>query len=186
MLSDSSVRLTSASVLKELDIVAGDNVVVAELEDCIAQLERDHARERALRLVGYRERSASQLRGRLVDDGYPSGLAAAVVERFIELGLIDDERFARMYVRSRRRSGFGPQRVARELRDKGVSEEVARLAMGESDAFDPVESARRVLGGRVPVDRRERERFVRRLVAKGFDMRTALEAVESPDTTAKG
>ncbi|PKQ17314.1 MAG: hypothetical protein CVT67_00445 [Actinobacteria bacterium HGW-Actinobacteria-7] len=181
--SDTTVRLTSAAVVKEIGLEAGTELDRALLEDQLLDAELRHARERALRLVGYRERSVGELRQKLLDDGYPPSVVDPLVERFIELLLVDDRRYAQMYVRSRRRSGFGDQRIARELSDKGVSAEIRDSAIAECATEEPVARARGILGGRVPADRRERERFIRQLVAKGYDLRTALAAVDTPETT---
>lgn len=175
--SNGIIRLTSAAVVRQMKIEPDLEFESDTLELDLHQVEEDQARERALRLLGYRERTESEFSRRLRDDGYPSSVVSMLASRFVELGLIDDERFGRMYARSRLGSGFGPRRVARELADKGLSPEIVAVAMSEYEEVDPVEAAKRVLGGRIATDRKGRERLIRRLVTKGYDYRTAAEAV---------
>ena len=179
VLADGTALMTAAAVVKELALNAGIQCDRASLDDDLRQAELRQSRERALRLVGYRERSTEELRRRLLDDGYPQVVVEPLVERFVELGLVDDDRYSRMYVRSRLRSGYGVRRIARELDKKGVPAYIASAALDEIAVDDPVTMARAALGGRVATDPRERQRLIQRLVTKGYDLRTALAAVET-------
>ena len=170
-------RVVSSAALKLLGLEAGSTVEIAELEQALAEHEPRLARERALQLLGYRERSCSELRQRLLDGGYPTGVVDAVVHRFCEVELVDDRRFAAAWVRSRASAGYGRRRILHELADKGVADDVASAAVEEGLGDDEVRRARQSLRGRQPRDNKDRERLVRRLVVRGFDLRVALEAV---------
>ncbi|HSK46445.1 MAG TPA: regulatory protein RecX, partial [Coriobacteriia bacterium] len=98
------------------------------------------------------------------------------------LGLVDDARFAASWARARFSAGFGPQRVARELAEKGIADELAADAITEAVGDDDqIERARRLLGNTSLETRNERDKAVRKLVRKGFDLRTALKAAEKPE-----
>ncbi len=177
---DAEPRLTSASAVKELGLEPGSGVDLASLEADLAEAEAHLARERAVRILEHRERSAHELRTRLIDDGYPRELAEEIVDRYLELGLVDDARFAALWVRTRAGAGFGRQRIQRELATKGIDEETARHALDEIlHADDEASRARAVLGSRIPRDRAERERLIARLVRKGFGLSAALSAVDA-------
>lgn len=174
-------RRTSAAVLKLLGLETGMEVELPELERELSVHEPRLARERALQLLGYRERSKAELLQRLADNGYPMPVAAAVVARFGEVELVDDRRFASAWVRSRASAGYGRRRIQRELAEKGVDASVALTAIEEELGEDELGRARDSLRGRIPRDSKDRERLVRRLVARGFELRLALEAVRSPE-----
>ena len=174
-------RTTSASVLRVLSLEAGDEVDTAELESEIAALEPEHCRERALRILGYRDRSIAEMRVRLIDDGYPEPAVAEVVDDLVACGLLDDARFASAWVRARAAASFGPQRVRRELVGKGVDPDVIDVALSDVFVEDEADRARRLLRGPAPATRQERDRWVRRLIRKGFDLSTALKAVDTYD-----
>jgi regulatory protein len=88
--------------------------------------------ESALRLLNYRERSIKELEGRLLEKHYSPPTIDAVINRLKELDLLDDTKFARLWTRSRIR--FKPRSawlISRELREKGIEEEVIREVVEE-------------------------------------------------------
>ncbi|NTU71927.1 MAG: regulatory protein RecX [Coriobacteriia bacterium] len=171
-------RTTSAIAAREIGLVEGAEIERAEVEASLAEVEYDLARERALRLLGYREHSAHELLAKLLDTGYPRHIAQSVADRFVEVSLIDDERFAEAWVRSRVSAGYGPRRIARELKLKGISDALIETALAESQPHEhEVEQACVALRGRRATNKREREKLIRRLVTRGFSLATALEAV---------
>jgi SOS response regulatory protein OraA/RecX len=175
----SEPRLTSAAVLRERGLKEGDTIWLEDLENALSPIEYRLAKERALRLLGYREHSAAELRGKLRDSGYPQAVAAAVTDRFVEVELVDDARFAGLWTRSRIAAGYGPRRIRRELSQRGIDADLIDRELSES--FDPREElgrARAALGSHAATDRAGRERLVRRLVSKGFSLSIALRAVE--------
>lgn len=161
-------------------LLVGQSTSCGDLRAATADITPDIARERALAIVGYRERSSSELRQALLDEGFERTVVDALVARFVELGLVDDARFAGMYARSRLSAGRGKRLVLRELVSKGIDAETAAQAVDSVSDTDEVARARLVIKGAVPVDRRERERLLRRLLSRGFDMTTALSALDVP------
>ncbi len=170
-------RTTSAAAFKLLGVDTGSPVDPNELSETLSESEPRLARERALKLLGYRERSRSELHQRLMESGYPREVVDDIVERYCEVELVDDARFAAAWVRSRAGRGYGRQRIARELADKGVSPHVVEAVIASELVGDDVSHAREALRGKIPRDAKERERLVRRLVSRGFDLRTAVDAV---------
>lgn len=171
---DTTERTTSAAVVKALGLEVGSSTDDQEL----LEQEREFARERALRVLGYRERSESELRQKLLDSGYPQQVTDAVVSRMAELGMVDDRRFAAMWVRTRISSGFGRRRIERELGSRGIDAQIVAEAFAAVDDHDEVEDAVASLRGRTPRDPKERERLLRRLITRGYAMSTALEALD--------
>ena len=174
----SEPRMTSSAVVKELGLTPDTDLPADALEAALAETEPALAKERALSLLGYRERTESELARKLRDSGYGAPTVAGVVARFAELGLVDDERFAGMWVRSRVAAGHGARRIQRELAEKGVAPEVVSVALERDCPLDTqVARARESLRGRRPANRKERDRLVRRLVTRGYDLSTALQAL---------
>ena len=184
---DTDPRITAAAVVKALGLEVDAEMPRDALESALAEAESSLARERALRLLGYRERSVAELTRKLRDSGYGPDTIAPILSRFVELGLVDDERFAGMWVRSRAASGHGGRRIARELAEKGVPPEIAAAALQRDCPPDAqLARARESLRGRRAHDRKERERLVRKLVSRGFDLSTALQAVADVATDSDG
>lgn len=88
-------------------------------------------------------RSRHELRERLAKKQVPDELAERLLDRFTEVGLVDDAAFARSWVESRRRSrGLARRALAQELRRKGIDDETARSALDEVDPDDEEAAAR--------------------------------------------
>jgi regulatory protein len=88
-------------------------------------------------------RSRQELRLRLAKRDVPDELAERLLDRFTEVGLVDDAAFARSWVESRQRSrGLARRALAHELRRKGVDDETARTALDDLDPADEEEAAR--------------------------------------------
>ena len=92
------------------------------------------ARAIVLRQLSMGPRSRVQLERKLDQRGCDPQVAAVVLDRMEEVGLVDDAAFADILVQSRRRTkGLAGAALVAELREKGVDPELAREAVGELD-----------------------------------------------------
>ena len=128
-------------------------------------------------------RSRSELAGKLAGKGVPAEVADRLLTRFEEVGLVDDEAFARSWVQSRQGGkGLARRALAQELRRKGVDDEVAREALDEVDPDDEVEAARVLVRRKLrSVARVDQATAVRRLsgmlARKGYPAGVAFRVV---------
>jgi regulatory protein len=97
-----------------------------EVERCLAS---------AMRILDYRFNSVVELRQKLAAKEFDSGVIDGIIERLSAEGWLDDERFAGALVRTRALKRLGPHRIRRELRAKGVSDDVAARALRQN--IDP-------------------------------------------------
>jgi len=90
------------------------------------------ARKILLDLLSTRARSRKELADRLAKKNVPVELATALLNRFEEVGLINDDAFARAWIADRQRAkGLAPRALAQELRRKGVADELVREALDD-------------------------------------------------------
>lgn len=88
-------------------------------------------------------RSRQQLRDKLDAKDVPEDVAIRLLDRFEEVGLVDDEAFARSWIASRQPGkGLARRALAQELRRKGIDDEIARSALDEIDPADEEQAAR--------------------------------------------
>lgn len=88
--------------------------------------------EAAARFLEVRSRSVSEVRRRLGGAGYRSDLVEGAIARMTELGMLDDEAFARTWVESRDRARpRGERAIREELRLKGIDRETIDVVVGE-------------------------------------------------------
>jgi regulatory protein len=79
-----------------------------------------------------RARSRRELADKLKQREVPEQIATRLLDRFVELGLVDDAAFAQAWVSGRHTAkGLAPRALAQELRRKGVDDEVAREALDQ-------------------------------------------------------
>lgn len=144
----------------------------------------DVARTILLRRLTDRPRSRSELEQALGNRDVPDDVAARVLDRFEQVGLVDDEAFARSWVESRQRSrGLAGRALAQELRRKGVDDEVVRETVDDIDPESERETARRLVRKKLPSLRKhERDVQVRRLAGmlarKGYSSGLAYAIVK--------
>src|SRR3954447_7941823 len=99
-----------------------------------AKKPRGTARDRALNLLSFRDRSRRELEQRLLRAGYEPDDVLEALEALERVGLVDDERFARAVVEQEAgRRLSGRRAVAAALATKGVGREVAAAALAEID-----------------------------------------------------
>jgi SOS response regulatory protein OraA/RecX len=101
-----------------------------------ALIEQDapyRARERAVSLLGLRDRSRRELETRLRQAGFEPEVIARSVEWLLSLGYLDDRRFARAYATEKGRTGWGPRRIRSELAAKGVERSIVDEVLGEGE-----------------------------------------------------
>ncbi len=92
-----------------------------------------------------RARSRRELADKLASRDVPPEIAERLLDRFTEVGLIDDEAFARSWVSGRQQSkGLAKRALSHELRRKGVDDDVVREVLDEVDP-DAEEQAARLL-----------------------------------------
>jgi regulatory protein len=88
-------------------------------------------------------RTRKELADKLTAKNVPADIATRLLDRFEEVGLIDDEAFARAWIASRQPGkGLATRALAQELRRKGVDDEIAREALDEIDPADEEAAAR--------------------------------------------
>jgi len=108
------------------------------------------AREILLAALTGRARSRSELQQRLVKKNVPDELAARLLDRFTEVGLVDDGALARSWVETRQRSrGLSRRALAHELRRKGVDDDTARTALDQLEPAREEETARQLVRKRL-------------------------------------
>lgn len=163
------------------------------VEEWLAGPEADQeavARKILLDQLTGRARSRSELATTLARKGVPAEVATRLLDRFADVGLVDDEAFARSWVESRQAGkGLARRALAQELRRKGVDDEVAREVLDEVDPEDEVETARTLVRRKLrSVARLERDAAVRRLAGmlarKGYPPGVAFRVVREELTAA--
>jgi regulatory protein len=112
------------------------------------------ARQVCLQLLTLAPRTRAQLADALRRRHIPDEAAEAVLDRFTEIGLIDDPAFARAWVESRHHGrGLSRRALSNELRRRGVPDEDVHEAIELVDDDQEAAMARQVIAGKVRATR---------------------------------
>ncbi len=128
-------------------------------------------RQRALDLLARREHSRLELARKLsahIEEGEDgSDEITALLDDFQKRGWLSDERFAEQVVNTRK-SRFGSRKVAYELREKGVAENVVEQATSGLDDLDNARQVWQKKFGQLPETREAWAKQARFLQGRGF------------------
>jgi regulatory protein len=123
----------------------------------------------ALRYLKFRLRSAREIQEYLTRRQYDQSEIAETMKKLVEQGLINDERFAGIYISDGLNVHYkGPFRLKMELLELGVAEETIEAAMNrEMKECDLKEIIKRAIGNARAEDA---EKLRRKLFRRGFSI----------------
>ncbi len=170
-------------VLASSGFRTGSELTDEELYGLLETSKISRAKEKALYLIEYRSRTRKELRDRLLPL-YGETAAEAAIERLEQLGLINDEAYARDYAEQLiERKHYSFERAAFELMKKGIDRDTAESVLSEFDP-DPCDQIRALLEtkyARRLSTEKDRLRTANALKAMGFrwsDIRECMEETE--------
>ena len=171
-------RDAPSELVSEAQLRAGAEIDPGELSERLAEIEPRCARERAVRLLTYRERSTKELADRLREDGYLPETVTAVLEPLAAAGFVDDDRFARSLARNLTQiRRLGRSRATRELTAHGIDPQLAEEALDEALSVDDESAAAGELARTLALKTgATRDRIASRLLRRGYAPRVALSA----------
>ena len=141
------------------------------------------AREICLRQLAVRPRTRAELAKALARRGISDDVITEVLDRYDEVGLIDDAAFARAWVSSRHHGrGLAKRALANELRQRGVDADVTNDALETLDEDAEATTARALVDRKLRTATGPPEAVFRRLVGmlarKGYPAGVAIRAVK--------
>ena len=141
------------------------------------------AKNAALKYLSHRARTQREIEKRLEEYGFPPETIIKTLELVKKYKYVDDEAFARDYAESRLNSGnYGPRRIMRELKIKGVPDLLAKNAMAAALANYDEDGAvaawlKRKSVDPAEIDDKKRRRLANSLAAGGFSFESARRAL---------
>lgn len=159
----------------------GSEITDEELYDLIETSKYNRAKEKALYLIEYRSRTKRELYDKLIVLFGESATKRAI-ERLEELGLLNDEKYAREYAEVLLdKKGFSRQRAEFELMKKGIDKDVIEEILDELEP-EPVEQIKKLLQtkfARRLSNEKDLAKTVNALKAMGYRWSDINEAINS-------
>lgn len=141
------------------------------------------AKRIVFRFLKFRPRSEKEVVDKLADKGFTPGTIDPAMEFFRTKKFLDDQMFARGWITSRLKKPFGMTRIRRELKQKGISDEIINqetpLALLEYDEVAAAaELAKHRLAKYKGIDKlKAKRRIYEYLIRRGFGFNTVARVV---------
>jgi regulatory protein len=121
---------THEDIIVALGLGIGQSFDDDRLVEILKAEEIRKAKESAFRLLGYRDRSVSEIRKRLIGSDFHEDTVEEVIKQLSGCGLLNDDKFSKGWVNSRiAAKPMGRARLAWELRSKGVDASTVESAL---------------------------------------------------------
>jgi regulatory protein len=175
----------SGELVEQFGLSVGAELTDEDLKAIVAASEMIRARNLAYLLLSYRVRSVTEVKRRLIQKGFDASIVRTVTEEMAAAGSLDDDAFAKAWVRNRMENRpRGKTSLRWELRQKGVSREKAEAALEGVSPDTEIESARNLALQRWERERnadpdKRRQRVIGLLQRRGYNWETIREALSS-------
>ncbi len=144
-------------------------------------------RVRAMRYLARREHSRAELHSKLLPHVQEGEDLNAVLDELEKRNWLSDARAATQWVDAKR-GRFGTQRIAHELRQKGIPENLISDALPQLKETE-LDAAREVWQKRfgvLPQDAKEKAKQIRFLQSRGFSVEVTLKVLKLSTATEDG
>lgn len=172
-----TIRISEGTVV-ELGLYDGLELEEDQVADLEAAAKLSALRARAVNMLTYRPMSAGQLNQRLLDKGADERQAAQVVAWAIDLGLVNDEEYAKALARHYQSKGYGIYKIKDELYRRKVPRQYWEGALAELEDPDEIIDAFLAKKVKDPTDRKDLKRASDALVRRGFSWSQAAAGID--------
>lgn len=157
----------------------GLEIPPVKLDELVFENEKSLALTKAVTLLGKNLKTKHQMKKYLVDKGYSEQIVNYVLEKLCEYNYINDENYAKLYVRSIKNK-YGKIKIRNELKLKGVSDKNIDLALMDFESEEEVilNLANKWLKDK-PATYENLSKLYRFLLSKGFDFEEVSRVVKS-------
>lgn len=152
----------------------------AELAFEVKKVQADCGHLRIESLVNKRDFSFKELSEKLLLDGYSREVVQSLCERARDAGVVDDQRFAQSFIRTKMLSGWGRIKIERELRRRGI--DVLGVDGWPDEFFEPGDELERACALALKkrlTGKNDFQKIARFLCNKGFSPSVAFDAAKA-------
>jgi len=170
--------LTKELVLKH-DLKEDDEISEPDIKDILMEEEKGKVRNRAFKILRFRQRSTRELRKRLLSIGFDTSLVNDVIEELRANNTLNDEQFAHAFIGDYTTlKPKGNRFIIRELLKRGISKDIISELISKRDERALM---KRFIEKRLShLDKnepKERQKIIRRLLYHGFTPDIIYEAI---------
>ena len=176
--------ITRSQLHEREPVVQGQELDTDELRQWLLPRQYPMALNDAVALLAQRAQASGEIAQKLRRRMYMEDTIEMVLYKLEKERLLDDEAFAREWAASRARSQVGRTRIRQELRMKGISPEMAEIALEELDEEDSdtaaVALAKKLLKryDREDDERKAMQKLLAAMARRGYGYEESRQAVE--------
>lgn len=177
--------ITRSQMAERETIEPGQEIDTDELRQWLLPRQYPAALNDAVALLAQRAHASGEIAQKLRRKLYMEDTIEMVLYKLEKERLLNDEAFAREWAASRARSQIGRSRILRELRMKGISQQMAELALEELDEEEGDEAAvslaRKLLRryGREADERKAMQKILAAMARRGYGYEDSQRAIEN-------
>jgi len=148
------------------------------------ELAKEELLSKLMKYCAYRDRCKSEVRTKLDSFHVTEEVKEAVFATLIEEGFVDEERFARMFTRSKfNQNSWGRIKIKQALREKQVDEQLINTAMKEIDTDDYLAVLHRLLQQKIATFQdqptlEQKHKLAQFAIRKGYEPQFVYEELE--------
>ncbi|MDR0884745.1 MAG: recombination regulator RecX [Clostridiales Family XIII bacterium] len=92
--------------------------------------------EKAYYLLDYKDRTEKEMRDKLIESKYPEDEIEKTIAHLQEIGLLNDDAYAKRFIEYQIQKNRGLSRIVQELKRKGITEEKVRFVIEDEVDMD--------------------------------------------------
>uniref|UniRef100_A0A7V3VT71 Regulatory protein RecX n=1 Tax=candidate division WOR-3 bacterium TaxID=2052148 RepID=A0A7V3VT71_UNCW3 len=160
----------SNDIILKYDLKEGDEITEEEINKLLIAEEKERLKQKAFRLLRYRNRSVEEMKQKLLRSDYEPELVDEVVRELVDDHILDDRRFACDFVSEYTEvKPKGNLFIINELKRKKVNDEYIQAALEKRDEKGMI---RDIINKKFPKlnkkDIRQKAKVLRYLISRGF------------------
>ncbi len=169
----------STELLIKFDLHEGDELDNDLIQDVLLAKEKQRIRNRAFRLLHYRNRAIKELKDRLLKIGFDQPLVEEVIDEMVQDRTLDDENFTEAFIADYTKLRTkGNIFIRRELTRKGVASDVIERVIRNRDEKGIVAEYLRAKLSHLDISQpKDRQKVLRRLLTRGFTPSVVYDAL---------
>lgn len=176
--------MVSGELFRERPFAEGDEIDLEAYDEWLLPRQYRAALDRAVAMLAARAHSRGEIEQKLLRAHFRPATVEMVLYKLQRENLLDDADFARQWAAARTNRKLGRNRIAQELRRKGVSASDIEEALSDIDGDDQLDAAvslvekalNRAKPGEDP--RKTAQRIAGMLARRGYPWDVAREAIQ--------
>lgn len=183
-LDNGEIVVVSGELFRERPFSEGDEIDLEEYDEWLLPRQYRAALDRAVAMLAARAHSRGEIEQKLLRAHYRPATVEMVLYKLQREKLLDDADFARQWAAARSGRKLGRNRIAQELRHKGVAADDIEEALSGIDEDDQLAAAvslveKALLRAKAGEDpRKTAQRIAGMLARRGFPWDVAREAIQ--------